>query len=303
MVWRSFKSGLARAGSTKRLLLVLYLASLLAGIFLALPLRSVIRQFAGHTLMGSELVEGTTADFLAELVVANRALVPGLVILVVFGAVSWCLLSLFLSGGTLAILIEEKGYRASAFWRGAGAFFGRFLRLALWSVLLLAALSLLPLGARWAQSLIFGPDPYQYFTFWGAWIRIGVDVLALFFFRIVFDYARIHAVMTNEKKMRRSLWQGVRFVTGNPIQTVGLATTIPLLGVAALVIYIPLSGGLDGSTTALVVSAIVLQQLYVWWRVALRVVRYGSQIALYQGVSDSRATVPTFAEVLADHTP
>ena len=289
MIWSSLKSGLARAWSTKRLLLVLYLANLLVGLSVALPLRKVLLGFGGSSLAGSELVHGVTVDFLAELITANRAAAPALVGMLVFGSAASWLLSLFLSGGALAILAGDGRYRADEFWGAAAKFFGRFLRLTLWSILLLAVLSLLPLATGWTQRLAFGPDPYQYVSYWGAWIRAGVILIALLFFRICFDYARIHAVLTEERRTRRSLWQGVRFAVRNPIRTVGLAVSIVVLGAVALLAYLPISAALDGSTMSLVVTAIVAQQLYVLWRVVMRVTRYGSQLALYKKLSPGAA--------------
>jgi len=266
-------------------LLVLYLASLLVGLSVALPLRKVFMGFVGSSLVGSELVRGVTVDFLAELITANLAAAPALVGMLVFGSIASWLLSLFLSGGALAILAGDGRYRADEFWGGAAKFFGRFLRLTLWSTLLLAALSLLPLSIQWTEGLVFGPDPYQYISYWGGWIRAGVILIALFFFRMCFDYARIHAVLTEEKRTRRSLWHGVRLVVRHPIRTAGLAVSIVVLGAVALLAYLPISGALDGSTMSLVVTAIVAQQLYVLWRVAMRLTRYGSQLALYKKLS------------------
>jgi len=301
MILTSLKSGLTRTWSTKRLLLVLYLASFLPALAVALPFRDVLMGFAGHSLAGSELVLGVSSDFLAELVTANREGAPALMVMVAFGSVAFFLVSLFLSGGTLAILAEDERYRADDFWRGATTFFGRFLRLTLWSALLLAVLSLAPLSVPWIEGLVFGPDPYQYISYWGTWIGVGAIFIALFFFRICFDYARIHAVLTGERRTRRSLWRGLRFVVKNPIRAVGLAVSISLLGGVALLLYLTISPAFDGSTTALVVTAIVAQQLYVGWRVAMRVTRYGSQIALYKKVSTERNDPPA-ASLLAPAT-
>jgi hypothetical protein len=272
--------------------MVLYLASFLPALAVALPLRNVLMGFAGHSLAGSELALGVSADFLAELVTANRAGPPALMVMVAFGSVAFFLLSLFLSGGALAILAEDEGYRADEFWRGAATYFGRFLRLTLWSTLLIAVLSLAPLSVQWIEGLFFGPDPYEYISYWGAWIGLGTLLIALFFFRISFDYARIHAVLTGERKTRRSLWHGLRFVVKNPIRTVGLGVSISLLGSVALLLYLTISPAFDGSTTTLVMAAIVAEQLYVGWRVAMRVTRYGSQIALYKKVSTERNDPP-----------
>lgn len=292
MIWRSFKSGLNQAWSTKRLIMLLYIASLVLGLLIALPLRAVLLNFAGRSLEGAALVNGVSTGFFFELLLHHEAGFAALRVPAIFASVAYLLLSLFLSGGALAVLAGGQGYRATDFWASAAKFFGRFLRLALWSLLLLAALYLLPLTARGLQRLFFGSDPYEYVSYWGAWIRGGLLLIALFLFRICFDYARIHAVVTDERRMRLSLWRGIRFGFRNPLPAVGLALLIVLVGGGVLLIYRPLSALVDGATVAAVIAAVVAQQAYMIWRVVIRLTRYGSQITLFRELAGDRSEAP-----------
>ena len=70
------------------------MASVLTGLSVALPLRKVLMGFAGSSLAGSALVHGVTVDFLGELLKANLAAGPALVVLLVFGSIASWLLSL-----------------------------------------------------------------------------------------------------------------------------------------------------------------------------------------------------------------
>ena len=292
MIWRSFKSGLSQVWSTKRLVLLLYLASAVLGLLLALPLRAVLLDFAGRSLEGAALVNGVSTGFFFELLLHNGAGLAGLRAPALFASIAYLIVSLFLSGGALAVLASGDRYRAIDFWGGGAKFFGRFLRLALWSSLLLAALYLLPLTARGLQRLFFGSDPYEYVSYWGAWIRGGLLLIALFFFRICFDYARIHAVVTDERRMRVSLWRGIGFALRNPLAAVGLALLIAFVGGIALLVYRPLSAAVDGSTVAAIVAAVVAQQAYIIWRAVIRLTRYGSQITLFRELAGDLSEAP-----------
>ena len=291
MIWRSFKSGLSQVWSTKRLVLLLYLAAVL-GLLLALPPRAVRLDFAGRSLEGAALVNGVSTGFFFELLLHNGAGLAGLRAPALFASIAYLIVSLFLSGGALAVLASGDRYRAIDFWGGGAKFFGRFLRLALWSSLLLAALYLLPLTARGLQRLFFGSDPYEYVSYWGAWIRGGLLLIALFFFRICFDYARIHAVVTDERRMRVSLWRGIGFALRNPLAAVGLALLIAFVGGIALLVYRPLSAAVDGSTVAAVVAAVVAQQAYIIWRAVIQLTRYGSQITLFRELAGDLSEAP-----------
>ncbi len=271
---RALQVGVRDALRAKRAVLVLYLANLVLGLLVALPLRSVLSQFAGRSLLGGE----THFDihFYLELFAAHGTALASFVgpALLVFGIYS--LMSLFLSGGVLSVLVREERYRPDVFWGGSARFFGRFLRLLLWSLLLLLVLALGPLIAFGLQRLIYGSDPYQYVSFWGRWIQVGLALLGLAFFVICLDYARIRTVLNDENEMRRSLWQGVRFGLRNLIAVCGLALVLFLAGAVVLWVYRGLSGFLG------VVVLLFLQQVYVFWRMALRVTRYGAEMELYR---------------------
>ncbi len=129
-------------------------------------------------------------------------------------------------------------------------------------------------------------------SYWGAWIRGGLLLIALFFFRICFDYARIHAVVTDERRMRVSLWRGIGFALRNPLAAVGLALLIAFVGGIALLVYRPLSAAVDGSTVAAVVAAVVAQQAYIIWRAVIRLTRYGSQITLFRELAGDLSEAP-----------
>ncbi len=101
MIWRSFKPGLSQVWSTKRLVLLLYLASAVLGLLLALPLRAVLLDFAGRSLEGAALVNGVSTGFFFELLLHNGAGLAGLRAPALFASIAYLIVSLFLSGGRL----------------------------------------------------------------------------------------------------------------------------------------------------------------------------------------------------------
>ncbi len=287
MILKALRTGLNRLRIAKRLVLVYYLVNVCFGVIIALPLWAILNRFVGHSLMGADIRNGIDAQFIAELIAYNRSGLLSLGLPILFAVAIYGLVSLFMSAGALAVLASGERYQPAVFWGAAGKFFGRFLRLALWSSLLLVVVSLLPLVAFGLQRLIYGSDPYEYISYWGFWIQIGLALLGLFFSCIAMDYARIRAVLTQEKRMRVSLWQGIRFTLENLGGTVGLAVLLFVAGVVALAIYQPLSGGLSGPTPILVGMLFLMQQLYVAWRMALRLTRYASELELYQLRADT----------------
>ena len=282
LILEALRSGLRRLRTAKRLVLVYYLVNVCFGLLIALPVWAILDQFVGRSLMGADIADRIDAHFIMELAVYIKAGMAGLVLPILFIVAIYWLASLFMSAGALAVLASGERYQPAVFWGAAGEFFGRFLRLALWSLLLLAVVSLVPLLVLGLKRLIYGPDPYEYISYWGFWIGIGLALAGLFFSCIAMDYARIQAVLTREKRMRVSLWRGIRFTLTNLGGTLGLASLLLVAGAVALAIYQPLSGGLSGPTPILVGMLFILQQLYVVWRMALRLTRYAAELELYQ---------------------
>jgi hypothetical protein len=260
---------------------VFYLASLFFGFLVVLPMWSLLDRFAGQTLMGRDIAQGLDADFLFELIAYNSGSLPGLAVPLFAFAIYW-LVMLFLSGGALSVFARGDGYQPAAFWGASAKYFGRFLRLALWSLILVLVVALLPLLAVGLQRLFFGADPYQNVIVWGSIVQTGLALLGLAFVGICFDYGRVHAVLNDEKKMRRSLWHGVRFTFRNFAATVGLALLLLIVSTVVLATYRPVSNLLGAPTTIAVLLLFFLQQIYMVWRVLMRLTRYGAEIELYR---------------------
>ena len=277
---RSVVRGLDRVWVAKRLILTFYIVNLICALVIALPFWSVLSRFAGQSLMGAEMATRIDTAFFLEFLYESRRSIGPIQLLILLMMVLHWLVSLFLSGGAMAVLASGESYWPSVFWGKAAKFYGRFIRLALWSIVPLLVLALLPLAAAGLQRLIYGSDPYQYVTYWGMWIKVGLAAFALALLGVCFDYARIDAVLSNERRMRRALWRGIRFTFRNPVATIGLALVIFLAGAMAYALYRAFSGALDASSVITVSVLVVVQQIYILWRMALRLTRYSSEIAL-----------------------
>src|SRR5574341_468049 len=288
----SLKSGFAQVRANKRLVVVFYLANLFFGLLLMLPLRSILSDFVDNSQMGTKLGGPLDMDFLFEFFKHKGEAIDvfrGLVLTV--PAANW-LFTLFLSGGALAVFAGGEQYNATFFWGNAAKYFGRFLRLTLWSLPAFAILFCLQFLETGVQRLIFGSDPYQNLTYWGGWIKAGLREIGFLLFAMILDYARIHAVLTDERKMRTSLLQGIGFAFGNFLQTFGLALLLLIAGVVALVIYNPIANSFSAPNALIVFMLFLLQQVYMIFRTGLRLTTYASQLHLYRQLTAEPAATP-----------
>ena len=282
MIFGCVRSGVAGLWANKRMLLPFYLANLFFGLLVMIPFAYALDDFIGMSMMREKLGGGMDYDFLFEFPhYAGNGLssVTGMVTLVPF---AYWLAALFLSGGALAVFAGGARYTPSLFWSGAAAYFGRFVRLAIMVLPIMIALFCLRYLASLFQWVFFGSDPYEYVTYWGAWIKMGLGYIGLILGGLFFDYARIHMVLTDARKARLSLRHGIRFAAGRPAKTLGLALLIFASGWLTLFAYYVVSGLLAVPSWVVLMVLVIVQQIYIVWRMALRLTAYSSQMMLYR---------------------
>ncbi len=285
MVFRALRDGFNGLRGQWRLLLVYFAANFCFALLMAWPMNSLLGSFAGYRVEGARLAEGIDFEFLTELMEYESQAWTALMSLAAPVTVGYLLFSLFLCGGALTVLWEGRGYSASLFWSAAARHFGAFLRLALWALPLLAVLLIGLALINLLVELAAGGDPYESTTFWSVALQAGLAGIALLLISLFVDYGRIHIVTTGESKSIRALLEGIRFTLGNLSRTVGLVILLLLLSGLAALLYLPISNWLNAPHSLAVWSLILLQQLYVLWRLALRLTRYGGELSLFRTIS------------------
>ncbi|MDZ7309533.1 MAG: hypothetical protein ONB49_21085, partial [candidate division KSB1 bacterium] len=166
-MWRtSLQTGINQIRANGRMVWIYYLTSLVLAIPLMLPLWNSLRQFLGTSEMGALLAGRLDWDFVFEFLHAHPGLLSSLGWLIATVFVLHFFWSLFLSGGVFAVFAEGRGYSALTFWSGAAKYFGRFVRLAAWTVLPALAVLLVLFLPGLVVGVLFGRDPYEIISYW-----------------------------------------------------------------------------------------------------------------------------------------
>jgi hypothetical protein len=281
MMFSAMTNGFRHLWHTKRLVLVYYLANLVLALAAAYPLTRAFSSFAGHSLMAKKLALGFDFDLLFEFLHENAGALSAFTGIFLGALALYILLGLFFSGGALSTFIAGGRYSPALFWGNAAQYFGRFFRLALWSVpafiVFFALQFVVPLLVR----LFFGKTPYEYITVWGAFARIVVATIGFMLYVLVLDYARIYAIANGERRMRKALWKGVTFTFGNFFRTFGLTLAVFLMGLVLLVVYNVLADLLRAPNGFVLFMLVVVQQLTMASRMYLRLTLLAAQTHLY----------------------
>lgn len=283
MVIDCLKSGLIKAWRQKKLIFMFYVFNLLFAYLLFAPVFYRFKAFVNSSTVTAELAGRLDMGFLFEFLHYEG---DGLFAHVLVPILIYFLISFFLSAGALMVFASHNSSFGDAFWRGGARYFGRFFRLYLWSLVILAILLFIPWGLfSMLQKAIWGPDFSQVVLVWGFVIKMITTVIVLFVYAVVVDYARIHTVLDNRKKMRFAIYRGFLFAFGNAGQTFFLAFLLVIIGLVWLVVYNIISGLLTSSSALVIAFLVLSQQIYILVRMYFTLSRYAAEMDLYDNLS------------------
>lgn len=287
MVFATLKYGLMMALRHKRMLLVYYLTSLVAGLIVMAPMRARLAGYLDGSLAGERLAGSMDMDFLFEFLINGGGITPILVLALVVAA-GYFLGQLFLSGGAFAIFWHNEGYSGERFWGQAGVHFGRFVRLAL-LVGLFGGLGFgvirLLLGGL--EHLVGGSDPYESTQYWFRWATTIAHGFWLMIVYIVLDYARILTVVSGERRMLMAFGAALGFVARHLRRTVTLIFVFgPVMSTIMTLLYKQLANLLHHPHWLAVLAFILLMQGYMIFRAMLKLGLFAAEVQLFRSVTD-----------------
>lgn len=286
----SFWTGIIQATRNWQLILVLFAVSLAVAIPVIIPLFLLITMTSSSTLAPYSLLAhkldiawliDLANERLSGFSLASSALQVG--ILLVVAALFSLLLNVFFAGGIIEVLSDGYGkFSLRRFWAGSGSWFPRFFRLWL--------LSLIPNGvAIGAFALVT--------TFINKWDKeawqekpgaiaeltaLGVLVVVFMIINMIFDYARIGAVINQSRGMFRETLRSFRFSLSRFIGAFGLYVLIAILGIVVFVLVAALRNSFSQSSLIAALVAIFLGQIAIAARMWNRVTFYAAQIDYYR---------------------
>jgi len=212
--------GLVAAGAVlvwrrQRVLWWVFAVNLVLGLLGAAGARSELDRVLQHSLAGNGLTRGFDFGMFLELVnqpTVNLMRSAGGSFL--FAAL-FPLFMIFVTGGILAVYREDRRFTAGDFFAASGAFFWRFVRVALFSLIPFGILGF----GLWAVNKLsdyIGDRSVSAQT--GFYILLPSAILVtllVLFVRLWFDIAQVRAVVQDEHVMWRNLWKALGITRRN----------------------------------------------------------------------------------------
>ena len=326
-IFSAFGDGVRRVVRAPAVLIGVLLLTLFVALPPAIVMRGLLAGSLGNSLAADAAASGVNPDWWEEFSTGAQGLgqsftprmmgfggvldnlsrvldkrsLPAAVAVVVSGyLVFW----LFLVGGILDRYARNRPTRGAAFFSACGVFFLRFLRL-----------GVMALAVYW---VLFGPVHGWLFDTVYPWatrdwtverqaFALRTALYALFGTLLVgcnllFDYAKIRAVVEDRRSMIGALLSAWRFVRRHPLQTLGLYLLNGLLFLAVIGIYALVAPGAGTPGWSLWLGLLVTEA-YLLARLAVKLLFLASQTSLFQALLAHSeyvaAALPTWPESAA----
>jgi len=305
---RSFFVGINEANRSWKMILLLLAANVLLSVPVIVPIfllvfRSSRGTLAADRLMSDKLdaawlMDVTNHQFPGATIGTVASQVGGL-----FIAMGGCylLLNTLLAGGVIGVFNSADGwFTMRKFWGEAGAYFWRFFRLTLISLIFYGVAVGIYMLLRWPIENAAERASAFESVIYKRWAAMALLALLLAFINMVFDYAKIRTVAHSDrgdiKGMFRETFRAFRFAFRNFFRAFGLYLIISLVGLALFLVFNALRWSVDQSTAGRVLLAILLGQIVIAARMWTRLVFYAAEMHLYKKLAPAAAPAPVIVE-------
>jgi hypothetical protein len=207
-------NGLVAAGAAlvwrrQRVLWWVYVVNLALGLLGTAAASTQLDHLLKYSLAGESLTKGFDLGMFFELVnVPSANLMRSAGSSLLF-ALLFPLFMLLVAGGILTVYREDRRFTAGDFFAASGAFFWRFVRLALFSIIPFGILAGMLSGVRRLADNIGDRVVAAETSFYILLAGGAIVVLLVLFVRLWFDIAQVRAVVQDERRMWPNLWKAL----------------------------------------------------------------------------------------------
>ncbi|MCH7658026.1 MAG: hypothetical protein IIB05_06880 [Bacteroidetes bacterium] len=279
---QNYLSGLRLASRSLKLTTMIYVLNLLFALALAIPFYGVITNAAHGSLQVNKLL--TNFDFTAiqEFMDSAKGSISLLFKTGVWLAILYLLLNIFLAGGILKTLDNEAVFERKEFFANGSKFFFRFLRLTLYFIIIhVLVILIIYLPLLLIINILVKNAETEKALFYAVISGAGLHLIIFIYLQIVAHYTRFMIITEDSIQVLKKLRASVIFVSRKLLSTYPLYLLL-LAGFVLLIFVFKFLSGAIGMTTGFTIFIMFLvQQLFIWSRIWLKIWIYGSQLEYY----------------------
>jgi hypothetical protein len=303
----AWREGLRRVAGAPAILAGVWIATLLVTLPLALGLRAQIEQHLGGSLAADTAASGVNYDWMQEFgdqasgvgvtfkptIIGFGAVLDNLSgfldnvqrpVVIIGAAAAYLALWIFIAGGIIDRYARNRPTPLHGFFAASGVFFFRFLRLA--AIMGIVYGVLFEYLHPWLFDRLYPRLTYEmsaertaFFTRVALYVVFGLVLAAC---NLVFDYAKVRAVVEDRRSMIGALSAAIGFVRRNHATAAALYVGDFLLFLIAIAVYAVVAPGAAGAGVVAWLG-VAVGQLYILARLWVKLAFWASETALFQG--------------------
>ena len=288
MIGRSIRAGWSAAIGEKKLVAVVWFCNLALSLAAGWGVWHWFGAAFNTAPEGDKLLDGFNLPVIVELFQYDRFSPYAAMTGAVTGlSIAALLLGPAIAGGIYEVLASRDGRPVlHRFGRGAGHFYGRFLRLTV--IALVVGLVLAGITSAILGVLVRAIDDAGWERTWvaGRFGSMAVTLLVFLIAIVALDLARARVVVEDRRGMLRTYLRAFRFVLANSGQlfVIYASITLSFAIVGAVVMWI--ADAVPGRPWAGIVMVTLLQQVMMIVRAGFRVARAGASLEFAAAVPD-----------------
>ncbi len=280
---KAYKSGFKTTINNLRLTTIGYLFLFIPGLLIALAYWSSFKSAMDNFIAPGNLLNGFDYTAYTELMRFEGEKISAATSQAFLLVVFYVFVGLFISGGIIFSLNNKntKGNLLSML-TGGSRFFWRFLKLNFYTFvvhLFIAAIIYIPFAILVKNSFEHAAtEKSTFFLF----LPFGIfHLIVMIYLFTINNYAKFAIVHNNSRKIVRLLWSATKFVTAKIFNTYTLALLLLIVPLLFLFAYIKFSGSFEMNSTFTIIVVFIVQQIYVWLRMANKIWFLSGQFEYY----------------------
>jgi hypothetical protein len=298
-IFNSYSFGLKSASKSKKMVTVIYAVIFLLAMVIALPFHSVLSGLAGNTMELNPLLRHFNYSIYSDFMNSSGKYIKPFITAAIWMGAFYYLFTVFFTGGILNILSNEsRKFSITGFLSGCGEYFFRYLRLGIYLLLVqfvAGIIVFLPLSKILSNNY----DSTQHEASLIYIFIAGATVFAIIFILILIagDYAKIILFRNNSKKVIKALLKSFGFVFRNLFSTYALFVILFLVSVFLFLIYLLIDSSPGMISTVTILIMFIVQQMFVWLRVFIKIWLLGSELSFYKASDVSGVQISSEIEL------
>lgn len=295
-VLKYYFQGIKRATSEGRLVWLLWLVNVLFASLVYFQFSDYMNQVLSRSEAAENFLKTFDMNTFFELLTHNGEKLNAIVSLAILLLIGYIFTSVFLNGGILFTLIhprktEKKRRLAPLFFGGGGKFFGRFVRLLIYSLILWLGIIFVILILNMILKPITKGGTNEVLMFYLILVRVVIALLLVFLVKMIVDYARIKIVVEDSRKVFRPLFQAVGFVFRKLRSTLAIYYIFMLTAAAVFILYLLVQKTVKTHALLPILFAFIIGQIFILSRGWVKVGLQAAQMNFFHLAAPPQKTV------------